>query len=75
MKDMHRRLAKLEAAHPMGAAHRPTPEEAAVAHAELTRALDAIGAEKAAGDAHGIAARQIAELIAVSEQIASERRA
>ena len=75
MKDIQRRLAKLEAVHPMGAAHSPTAEEAAFAHAELTKIMDAICAEKAAGDAHGIAARQIAELIAASEQIAAERRA
>ena len=75
MRDMHRRLAKLEAAHPMGAAHRPTPEEAAFAHAELTKIMDAVCAEKAAGDVHGLAARQLAGLIAVPEQIASERRA
>ena len=75
MKDLLRRVAKMEAAHPTGAARRYTSEEAASAHAELTQVLDAIAAEKVAGDAHGIAARQIAALLAASEQIAAERRA
>ena len=75
MRDIHRRLAKLEAAHPMGAAHRPTPEEADFAHAELTKVMDAIAVAKAAGDVHGIAAPQLAELIAASGQVAADRRA
>jgi hypothetical protein len=75
MRDIQRRLAKLEAPRPVGAAHRSTSEEEAVAHAELTRIMDAICAEKAAGDVHGVAARRLAELIAVSDQIAAERRA
>ena len=53
----------------------PTPEEAAYAHFDRTKLMAGIAAEKAAGDAHGIAARQLAELISVSEQIAAERRA
>ena len=75
MKDMHRRLARLEAAHPMGAARSPTAEGAAFAYVELTKIMDAIAAEKAAGDVHGVAARQIAELIAASDQVAAEPRA
>ncbi len=45
MRDIQRRLAKLEAPRPVGAAHRSTSEEEAVAHAELTRIMDAICAE------------------------------
>lgn len=75
MTDLRRRLAKLESVHPAGGAHSPTAEEAAYAQAELGRIMGAIATEKAAGDVHGVAARQIAELTAVFEQIAAERRA
>lgn len=65
MKGVERRLAKLETARSTGAARRASPEEA-FAHAELTKIMDGIAAEKAAGDVHGIAARQLAELNAMS---------
>ena len=74
MRDIHRRLAKLEAAHTMGAAYRPTPEEVAFAHADLTKIMGAIATEMSAGDVRGVAARQLAELTAVSDQVAAERR-
>lgn len=74
LKEIERRLLKLETAHPMGAARRPTPADAAFAHAELTKIINAIAAEKSAGDVHGNAARALAELIPMCERSAAGRR-
>ena len=67
MKDMVRRIARLESE----CAHRGASADAeaqAAAHAELTEFLNAVSAEKAAGDVQGIASRQVAEVLAELER-------
>ena len=67
MKNIHRRLEKLEAA----SAHRSDAVDAeaqALAHAQLSEFFDALAGEKAGGDVHGIAARNIAEVLAALER-------
>ena len=64
MKDILRRIAQLESE----CAHRGAGTDAevqAAAHATLTEFLNAVSAEKAAGDVRGIASRQIAGFLAV----------
>lgn len=74
-KEMHRRLARLESERADGGAgveHGLTPEEYAeiqtAAHAKITEFLNTVSAEKAAGDVHGIADRQIARALAALER-------
>ena len=75
MKDILRRIARLESgqAHGgAGAVHGLTPEEhaeaEAAAHAKITEFFNAVSAEKAAGDVRGVAARQIAGFLAGLER-------
>jgi hypothetical protein len=67
MKDMQRRIARLksERAHSNPGADAHTQ---AAACAEITEFLNAVSAEKAAGDVHGIADQRIAEFLAALER-------
>ena len=75
MKDILRRIVRLESgqAHGgAGAVHGLTPEEhaeaQAAAHAKITEFINAVSAEKAAGDVRGVAGRQIAGFLAELER-------
>ncbi len=74
MKDILRRILRLESgqAHGgAGAVHGLTPEEhaeAQAAHAKITEFINAVRAEKAAGDVRGVAGRQIAGFLAELER-------
>ncbi len=75
MKDILRRIVRLESeqAHGgAGAVHGLTPEEhaeaQAAARAKITEFINAVSAEKAAGDVRGVAGRQIAGFLAGLER-------
>lgn len=64
MKDIQRRLAKLEAGRPE---HPVDPEASAAAYAQLTEVINGLAAAKAAGDDDGTVNRQIGEFLAALE--------
>ena len=63
MKEMARRIMRLEGERAHGGLNAEQAEAEAVATAQLTEILNAIAAEKASGDIHGIADRTIAEVL------------
>ena len=68
MKDILRRIARLESERAHGGVGAEHAEAQAAAHAQLTEFIHAVCAEKAAGDVRGVASRQIAGVLAELER-------
>ena len=67
MKDILRRIARLESERAHGGVGADAEAQAA-AHAKLAEFIHAVCAEKAAGDVRGVASRQIAGVLAELER-------